>query len=69
MKLFSEEVSDAMQMYKNDALCPELQDADATIAFIKRINKVIKAMTSLTPVDALRSNEYCKNKEVNFLLK
>ena len=54
-----------MEMYINDPNCPELQNSQGTIAFIRKVNKVIKAMTSRTPVDALRLDDKCEDKKVN----
>lgn len=46
-----------MKTLKNEPNCESLQDCDATIDFISRIHKLIKAMMSRTPVDALRTND------------
>ena len=67
-QLFSEEVIHAMELFQNDPRCPELHDAGPTIAFIKRVNRVIKAMTSRTPWDALRLHDDCEDKKVNYYL-
>ena len=53
-----------MELYKDDPDYPELHDSGATIAYIRRINGVIKAMTSRTPLDALRLDQDCKNRKV-----
>ena len=50
-----------------DENCPDLHDALPTINFIRWMNKVIMAMTSRTPYDALSLNDGCKKKKVNFI--
>ena len=60
IQLFSPSISAAMETYKDK--CEELKDSQPTIYFIKQINSIIKAMSSRTPVDALRSNDACKTK-------
>ena len=49
-------MADAMQFYKDRGV-ETLQDADATIKFIRRINAVIDAMNSQLPCDALKPDE------------
>lgn len=43
-----------MRLLKDEPNCDDLRDCDSTIIFIERINKLIKAMLSRTPADALR---------------
>ena len=49
-----------METYKDK--CEQLKDSQPTIYFIKQIHSIIKAMSSRTPVDALRSDDACKTK-------
>ncbi|XP_044576596.1 integrator complex subunit 7 homolog isoform X2 [Cotesia glomerata] len=54
IELFSESISNAMKLLKDEPDCIELHDCDSTIIFIEKVNKLIKAMLSRTPIDALR---------------
>ncbi|XP_074095300.1 uncharacterized protein LOC141524981 isoform X1 [Cotesia typhae] len=51
-----------MATYKNAT--PELSDCDPTVVFIKRVNDLIEAMSSRTPLNALRLNDNCPRKKV-----
>ncbi|XP_057324072.1 uncharacterized protein LOC130666811 isoform X1 [Microplitis mediator] len=57
IELFSKKVRAAMETLKNEPNCPELEDSDATIAFITKVGNLIKAMMSRTPMDALRPDD------------
>ncbi|XP_029668203.1 uncharacterized protein LOC115238478 [Formica exsecta] len=51
-QVFSLEVATVIDLYKEKD--ERLKDSGPTIAFIKRINKVIVAMTSRSPIEALK---------------
>lgn len=51
-QVFSLEVAAVMDLYKEKD--ERLKDSGPIIAFIKRINKVIVAMTSRSPIGALK---------------
>lgn len=57
LQLFSEKVQAAMQTLKNEPNCPGLKDCDATLVFMSRVDKLIKAMMSRTPPTALRKTD------------
>ncbi|XP_074114873.1 uncharacterized protein LOC141537650 [Cotesia typhae] len=61
-QLFSKNIQVAMATYKNAT--PELSDCDPTVVFIKRVNDLIEAMSSRTPLNALRLNDNCPRKKV-----
>lgn len=48
----------------NEPDCIELRDCDSTIIFIEKVNKLIKAMMSRTPADALRPVDNNVSKKV-----
>lgn len=54
LQLFSEEVVAALKAYKDSH--PDLENCDATVAFIIRIHNLIVAMTSRSSQDALYIN-------------
>lgn len=54
-----------MEYYKDSV--PQLKDCEASVAFIQKINKVVDAMNSQTPVNALRPDiESVHNKVPNY---
>ncbi|CAG5071962.1 Protein of unknown function, partial [Cotesia congregata] len=55
--LFSRQLRVAMSIYKNDNY--ELYDCEPTIAFMEKVDNLIKAMSSRTPENALRKNADC----------
>ena len=52
-----------MEIYRNTQ-CPELSDSLPTQAFIKRVDDLINAMMSRTPLNALRPDEHCPQRAV-----
>lgn len=65
LQLFDDTVIAAMKVFhKNSDKYPTFEKAGPTIAFIEKINKLIKAMTSRTPENALRIEESCTQKKV-----
>ena len=64
IQLFSDRVRVAMELYKDDPKCIGLADAATTIAFIRKVDDVIKAMMSRIPGQALRPHETCPHKKV-----
>ncbi|XP_044595407.1 uncharacterized protein LOC123272579 isoform X2 [Cotesia glomerata] len=58
MKLFSKRLRVTMEMYADN--CPELRGCESTIAFMERVDRLITAMTSRTPMNALRADPSCE---------
>jgi hypothetical protein len=65
VQLFSNSVADGLQFYK-DSGAAELKTADATIAFVRRLNKLFDVLNARRPVEALRPNS--NNMTVRFYL-
>ncbi|XP_074106626.1 uncharacterized protein LOC141532263 isoform X2 [Cotesia typhae] len=61
-QLFSRQLRVAMSIYKNDNY--ELHDCEPTIAFMAKVDNLIKAMSSRTPENGLRQNADCPMKKV-----
>lgn len=51
-----------MQLYEDK--CSELKDCGSTIQFMETVDRLITAMTSRTPENALRPDIFCKMREV-----
>ncbi|XP_074094037.1 uncharacterized protein LOC141524209 isoform X2 [Cotesia typhae] len=64
-ELFSKSVRVAMLTFKNN--CYDLNDCEATVKFMERVDNLIKAMSSRTPVNALRPEE-CPMQKLNQLI-
>ena len=56
-----------MEYYRDERKVSAFAECDSTISFIKRLDKLIKAMSSRTPLDALYPNDACPSKNVSFL--
>ncbi|KAK9882930.1 hypothetical protein WA026_023817 [Henosepilachna vigintioctopunctata] len=52
-----ESIMNAMKVLKDEPQCCDLSDSDSNIAFIAKVNKLMKDMLSRTPVDSLRPND------------
>ncbi|XP_044585606.1 uncharacterized protein LOC123265775 isoform X3 [Cotesia glomerata] len=61
-QLFSRQLRVAMSIYKNDNY--ELHDCEPTIAFMAKVDNLIKAMSSRTPENGLRQNADCPMRKV-----
>ena len=57
-------VAAAMESYKGNPLCSELHDAGPTIALIKRVSSLIRAMTSRSVENSLSLDENNTSKKV-----
>jgi len=55
-QFFSEDVAIAMEHYAKDGIA-DLQDCAATVAFVRRVNKLIEAMNANTSQRSLRSRD------------
>lgn len=55
-----------MKILKDEPNCDGLCDCDSTIIFIERVNKLIKAMLSRTPANALRPVDDDVSRKVRF---
>ena len=56
----------AMEYYKDKV--PELNNCEASIAFVKRIDQVVDAMNSQIPKDALRPDPESIHNKLNSLM-
>lgn len=50
-------------------LCDKLKDSTPTQKFIKLLFKLIKAMSSRIPRDALYAKDDCRNKQVRIIIE
>ncbi|KAK0079054.1 hypothetical protein PV326_008956 [Microctonus aethiopoides] len=55
----------AVEMYEDQ--CSELKSCKSTIQFMERVDRLITAMTSRTPENALRPDIFCKMRETPWL--
>jgi len=53
--LFSNSVADGLQFYK-DSGAVQLQTADETISFVRRMNRLFDILNAKRPVEAMRMN-------------
>ncbi|KAK0073789.1 hypothetical protein PV325_009229, partial [Microctonus aethiopoides] len=65
INFFSKRLRVAMQMYEDQ--CSELKSCKSTIQFMERVDRLITAMTSRTPENALRPDIFCKMRETPWL--
>lgn len=66
-QFFSHDVANAMEHYRDKENVEELQDCHATVAFIRKVADLRKAMNARHPWDSLRDDDENEGKKVSFL--